>query len=244
MKSFEGLLGVILVISGCGEQDPFNLAQNPVSFAHDGDANNVLGSMSSSCNEKFIAPLIRNESEATSYSPIIGFTSSVTSPVDGDTQSFKPTTKPRCIEIQNHFSGAPIKEGTKIVPNEFSLEIDFATTAEQERQMLLGKAVNLRAENTQFAFTDGSLNNSLTDLEIRCPGTASVTCQITEIGDYKKCESYNVSYTDQCTFRSKLLFFSFSDHKKAQLDAMGELHISAEGSAQLKFTNISWSGLY
>lgn len=51
-----------------------------------------------------------------------------------------------------------------------------------------------------------------------------LSCIIKEIGDSKKCDSYMVDYQDKCTFRSSMLIYSFSDHKKAQIDLDGKVN--------------------
>lgn len=236
MKRLSGLSTALLFLLGCGNPESVNLASGP-SFAQDG----LLASTASSCNESFTAPLTLTKTAG--YGPVITFVAATTTAAGGQILSAGATLEERCSELKAHFSGSPLKDGSKIVPNKFSLDIHFDATGEQEEEMLLGKAVNLRVQRSSLSFTDGSFKNSLTDLELRCSGTASVTCQVKEIGDYKTCASYDIKYYDQCTFKSQLLLFSFSDHKRAQLDTIGNLSISTENGAYIKFNKMSWMGL-
>jgi hypothetical protein len=234
------LLGVLLavLISGCGGPGYENLTYD--SMLAKGDVGDALGNFGTSCEEPLITPL--KEVEAISYSPKIRFISNITEPVMNG-KSAKATKNGRCLELKNHFSGAPIKEGSELTPNAFNLEIGFSTTtAEQDEQLISGKAVSLRPADARLSFTDGSFNSSSTDLELRCPGMASVTCNITQIGNHRKCESYSVKYSGKCTFRSQVLLFSFSDHKNAQIDAVGEIELE-QGSGRIKFDRFSWLSL-
>lgn len=194
--------------------------------------------MGEACNEPIVASLRPVESNW--YSPRLSFVSGAKEAVVDAKLGNNASTKERCMELQNHFSGAPIKDGAAAVPNEFSLDIGFSPTAEQEQQMLLGKSVNIRPAEASLVLTDGSLNSASADLELRCPGSASVSCRVKDLGGYKKCDAYDVTFTGNCSFSSKVLLYNFSDHKKAQLEVMGELKTSEHGDYEIRFTTLSW----
>jgi hypothetical protein len=235
MKNALGIVFALLALLGCGENTPISL-DDPANFIHHGD----VDALKSSCKKPFTVSMI--ETKVIGYSPSIKFIPKMSEPITVGSLNKHARFEEHCAEIENHLSGALIKDGANIIPNSLSIEISFETTAEQDEKMLLGKAANLRPEDTIFTFIDGTLKDSFTHLKLRCPGSASVTCQISEVGDYKTCESYNVSYSDHCTFRGTVLVFNFSDHRTANLDVEGELRLSP-GNAQLKFTEISWMGL-
>lgn len=90
--------------------------------------------------------------------------------------------------------------------------------------MRAGKKVTLHPSRAILSFLHDSFNDNMGVLELRCPGQAVVSCIIKEIGDSKKCDSYMVDYQDKCTFRSSMLIYSFSDHKKAQIDLDGKVN--------------------
>lgn len=230
MKKLFGLCFFVFVFCCCGEEGSVNL--------DDGASNYVRGTDGGSCNEEFLVSMTQATSK--SLSTKITFVANTQQAAAHQVLDTKATVAQRCSEIRNHFSGRPINSGAKLVSNEFSLELSFSTTAEQEEQMLLGKSVELRAQSAYFKFTDGSLDSAASSVEIRCPGLANVSCQVTEIGDYKKCDSYNVTYSDTCTFRGSLVSFDFSDLKGALLDVSGELHLNANAESRMKFTTISW----
>jgi hypothetical protein len=239
------LLGfsAVLFLFGCGAPDHSRVG-DPAWLVQSGDAEAALEALTSSCNDAFVVPLIQ-QTDDSAYAPMIKFVSSKKNPVSDDRSPGKLTMNQRCQEMDHRFSGSPIKDGSNTVENNLSIELSFSATADQEEQMKLGKAVSIRPDKADLEFTDGSLNNASSELEIRCPGAATVTCKVDDVTDeYRKCASYNVNYSDTCSFRSKLLFYSFSDHKKAQLDAIGELKVSGQSGAQIKFNKISWAGLY
>lgn len=234
MRKIYFIITAILFITSCGDPNMVNQKQDSALLAAAGNSDNILESSGSSCNEVFNTPL--TQAEIHSYSPKLRFIASARNSANNTKLNNKSTTKQRCFELKNQLSGSTLQD-------ELSLEIDFELTNAQETQLLLGKTVKVHPDTAQLQLTDGSLNATSTDLELHCPGLASVSCQITQIEDYKKCESYQVKFTDECTFRSKLLLFSFSDHKSGQMDVVGELKVSEQNGAQLKFSKISWMGL-
>jgi len=231
----------VAVLSGCGELGSLNLGEHPDWSMNNADWDNTGRARSTACQGAFVTPLI--EEKVKSYTPTIRFVASHRGSVINDLSS-RSSLKERCDEAQNHLSGFSIKDGSRITKNNLRLDIKFGLPWEANDEMLLGKVVNVRPTEASLEFTDGSLKDTMTDLELRCPGAATVSCRITEIGDYKKCDSYVVDYTDHCTFRGSVLTYTFSDHQKTQVDIAGELHILGSGEAQLKFTKVAWTEMY
>jgi hypothetical protein len=195
----------------------------------------------STCQGAFVTPLI--EEKVNGYTPTIRFVASQRgSFIDGLTN--RSSLKERCDEEQNHLSGFSVKDGSRVIKNNLSLDIKFGLPWAVTDEMLLGGAVSVRPTEAYLEFTDGSLKDTGAEIELRCPGAATVSCRITEIGDYKKCDSYVVDYADRCTFRNSVIMYSFSDHQKTQIDIAGEIHISGNGEAQLKLTKVAWDEVY
>ncbi|HXW52880.1 MAG TPA: hypothetical protein VEL47_02115 [Myxococcota bacterium] len=237
------LFGCLLVtiISGCGDIGSINLGEGPDWLTNDAGTNGTSYTGGYSCKSNFVTPLI--EEKVSGYAPTIRFVASQRGSVI-DSFSNRSSVKERCDEIQNRLSGFSIKDGSRIIRNILRLDIKFELPWDATDEMLLGRTISARPTQAHLEFTDGSLKDSMTSMELRCPGAAAISCRITEIGDYKRCDSYVVDYSDHCTFRNSVVTYSFSDHQKTQLDIAGELHISGSGEAQLKFTKLAWSEVF
>lgn len=229
MKTVVGTSLALLFLCSCGEEEQLDLGQGQVD-------NFKEAAMRESCDEPIVAYLMPPVSNG--YSPTLVFYSKNRELFfDAKLEPHHPTDS-RCTQLYRHFNGRAIR-GDSIVTNELRLAISFNPTAEQETQLLLGKAVSIRPDEASLVVTDGSLNSTSTDLELRCPGSASVSCRVKDLGEYKKCDAYDVKFTGQCSFRSKLLLYSFADHNMAQMEVMGELETSEQGG-EIKFTKLSW----
>jgi len=144
------------------------------------------------------------------------------------------TSEQRCGEIQHYLSKAEMK-----------MEISFSTSADEDKQMAMGKAVNMQASRASLRYADGSLRGGLSGVDLRCESAFSATCEVAEMDGRKECVSYKVSYPSQtCTFRASFLPFAFSDHKVTQMDVFGQIDFMVSGGANISFNKISWSGSY
>lgn len=237
MKILWSACASALLLCGCGGNEQMDLDHDSANFV-----DNKFESGMASCDEGPVVSL--RQAQAVGYSPEIKFVANKGIAASHEELNKAATISERCKEIQTHFSGASLGVGAKTVPNDFGFEIGFSTTGEQDQQLLSGQSVNLRPESGHLSFTDGIFKDMLVKIDIRCPSFASVSCKITEIGDYKKCEGYNVSFSDTCTFRGDLVPFSFSDHKSAMLDVSGEIEIAEQGRTEIRFTKIAWMDLY
>ena len=219
-----------LLLCSCGGQEQLDLGQ--------GQADNFeQAAMGESCNEPIVASLMPVASSE--YSPVLKFVAEdkETYP-DAKADPHSPT-ETRCTELRKHFSGMVITGGC-IIQYGLSLEINFSPSAEQEVELLSGKVVDIRPDAASLSVTDGSLNSTSTDLELRCPIGASVWCRVKDLGEYKKCDAYIINFEGQCSFRSKLLLYNFADHKKAQMEVLGEFNTFEDGKGDIKFTKLSW----
>lgn len=232
MKTVIGTSLTLLFLCGCGEQ-PERLDLHEGHAEHFSD-----GALGEACNDPITASLI--PAQVIGYSPKLKFVSRDRETyLDAKVDPHMPN-EGRCVELRRHFSGMAIVTSSSVVPNELSIEMGFSPTAEQEAELLQGKTVSVRPDEANFVVTDGSLNSASTDLELRCPGSASVSCRVKDLGGYKKCDAYEVKFAGLCSFRANLLLYSFADHKKAQLEVMGELKTSEHGDGEIKFTKVSW----
>lgn len=240
MKAVVGTSLALLFLCSCGGQEQLDLRQGQADYFNEDNKKECIKEPREGCNEPIVASLVPFES--TGYSPRLKFVAKDRDTyLDAKVDAYDPTLPlGKCIELYKHLCGRAINAGASITPNALSIETGFNPTAEQEKELLLGKAVSVRPNDAKLTVTDGSLNSVSTDVELRCPEVAQVTCKVSEMGDYKKCESYQVKYTGSCTFRSEPLLYSFRDHKKAQLDVQGKLKVSPDRGAEIIFTKIVW----
>lgn len=225
MKRLIGMQ-MLLLLAGCGPE-ALN-TQNSELLAHI-DADSALESLASKCESGFSTTLKRENIKENS--PKISFATIDKHGGKASKALKNPTTLERCQEVKTSFS---------IAPSDMAFEIDFAEAADHEKQMLMGKEVSMRPERAQLLFTDGSLNGQITDLTLRCPEDARVTCKPLEGGEH--CASYEVAYVGKCTFVSQTLVYTFSDLKTGHLDVKGEIVFSGQG-ATIRFESMSWMSL-
>lgn len=234
MKAVIGTSLALLFICSCGGQEQLDLKPSQADYFNEATGGE-------SCNEPIVASLM--SVDPSGYSPKLKLVAKHRETyLDAKVDPHIPT-EGRCVELRRHFSGMAITTSASIVPNELSIEIGFSPTAEQEAELLLGKAVSVRPDAASLVVTDGSLNSAHADLELRCPGSSLVSCRVKDLGGYKKCDTYDVKFVGRCSFRAGLLLYSFADHKKGQLEVIGELNTAERGDSEIKFTKISWLDL-
>lgn len=228
MKRLLGMVVTLAIFSGCGKENQLDLAENSDNFSR--AENKEMGS------DILCEPFARSlgPTKSNNSSAKIEFSSTNEALVPRKALGSEATSQQRCGEIQHYLSKAEMK-----------MEISFSTSADEDRKMAMGRTVNLQPSRASLMYADGSLKGGLSGIDLRCESAFSVNCEVAEMDVRKECVSYKVSYPSQtCTFKASVLPFSFSDHKNAGLDILGELSFMASGGAQPKFNKISWSGVY
>lgn len=228
MKRLVGMTLALVVFSGCGNENQLDLAENSDNFAQ--AENKEMGS--DILCEPFARSLEPIKSKDSSAK--IEFSSTNEDVAPSKALGSEATSKQRCGEIQHYLSKAEMK-----------MEISFSTSADEDKQMAMGKAVNMQPSNASLMYADGSLKGGLSGFDLRCEAAFSVTCEVAEMDGQKKCVSYSVNYPSQtCTFRASFLPFGFSDHKNAMLDILGKVDFMASGAGIIELNKISWTEAY
>lgn len=242
MKCLFALSIGMFFILGCGLENQHGLDLDP-DFFGDGTNKGIYADSSSACRQSFSVSLIQLKNMG--ISPVIEFSSDNQNAVEARALTHGAGTEQRCTEIKNYLSAATIREAGKNLPGKLLLEIDFTLSDAERKLMAEGKSISVRPSTADLEYSDGALNEKLVSLELRCTGNFSVLCDTEEIDGQKACMLFVVNPSTQtCTFRSMSIPFAFSDHMLASLDISGELTFSAAMGAYLKFSKISWDGLY
>lgn len=235
MRRLAGILGAILIISGCGDENRQpNLTQEPDYFGQAGNKKALSDSLSSSCMEP-ISTLL-NQTKNSGNSPAIEFVAVNNEVVDrkelvGDI---------KCNEIYNFLSGSQIKDGDKQILSKVRLQISFTTSDAENKQMAQGKPIDMEISRASLEYYDASSQGKLSSIELQCPRKFPVRCDVKELDGHEECISYSVNYaTQSCTFRGMALPFVFSDQRITKLDIAGELKLSAPTGAELTINKIS-----
>ena len=231
MKGLLGIAAALVIISGCGNENQLNLAEDSDNFAKAEDREMALDSSDILC-EPFARTLEPSKGKVSS--PNIEFKANSIAATPSKVLASGATSKQRCGEIQHYLSKA-----------EMMMEISFSASAAEDREMAQGKIVNMQPARASLIYADGSLKGGLSGIDLRCESAFSVTCDAADMDGRKECVSYDVNYPSQtCRFRATFLPFGFSDHKATQLDILGELKFEASGAVQVKFNKISLDGIY
>lgn len=233
MKFVVSLWVLMVLLSGCGTEEMPKLSDDPSFFENaDGRSETAI------CREPVTAYL--NRSSTNSVAPKLIFTSTSKKTVDMNTLAGAV----RCNEVNAHFSGANIKMDGSQFASKIGVEISFLNSEAEKRQMADGAVVDAVPSTASIQYTDGSLQESLFGIDLRCPEKFSVSCDAQEIDGKKECVSYKASASSQtCTFRAMGLPFVFSDHRVTAIDMIGELNFTSR-NVEMKVGKIALDGMH
>lgn len=227
-------LSVAVLAIGCGNNPNPSNQQGAWLGQQDAGEIRVPGG---SCMGPFSSEMTPNFEGVHSYSTQVKFHGK-NRPASGNTKNSA------CDELSRYLSASTWSEAGQQVANDMQMSIDFEKTTDSDNKPVVGVSIPLRVKSAQLYFLDGSLTQKMADVELRCPGSFSLQC--TKLDEYMDdCVDYKISYTTQkCTFRGDGTEVTYVNHKRSDLQFLGELSINGTGPASMKVNKASWMVMY
>jgi hypothetical protein len=230
-------LSLIVAVTaiGCGN-NPGSNSEQPGGWLGQQNAGEIALS-GKSCEGPFTSEMTPDFEHLHAYSTEIAFRGK-------NRTAIESTNSSSCDELAKYLSASMWSENGQQFANDIRMTIDFQKNIDSNSDLEIGVPVPIRVGSAHLYLLDGSLTEKVADVELRCPGSFSLEC--TQLDhNQTDCVDFKISYpTQKCTFRGDGIEITYANHKRSDLQFLGDLFLNSNGTASMKIDKASRMVMY